>query len=349
MISITVNDPNKSDARILRAIADALDGDTSDRVQHWDKLKADLFAFMGGIKSEPAGYDVTTMGTNGELGKTRVAASVTGKVVDHAIVDKIAADDNPAAGAATLCGECLLPQFETPSGITCPNGHGGAGPATVLTCETADPAALFAAGAPPLPTTAGAPPLPNVLSPTPTPPPSPPPSSQTSTQPLTGAATDSPATPPPPAPAPDAALVGAATTTGVLTDSAGMLWDARIHASTKATIQDGTWKKRRGVEPAVVAEVEAQLRTAAAIPVPARLAPAAGWPFPTGNPHAGAPPAPTFGSMMVFITERIQSKALTQEQVTAVVQSLGLQSINLVMSRTDLIPAIMDALRAIAP
>lgn len=45
-------------------------------------------------------------------------------------------------------------------------------------------------------------------------------------------------------------------------DSAGMPWDARIHASTKTKVKDGTWKKMRGVDEDLVAEVEAELAAA---------------------------------------------------------------------------------------
>ncbi len=42
-------------------------------------------------------------------------------------------------------------------------------------------------------------------------------------------------------------------------DSAGMPWDERIHASSRATVADGTWRKKRGVSPEEVAAVEATL------------------------------------------------------------------------------------------
>lgn len=42
-------------------------------------------------------------------------------------------------------------------------------------------------------------------------------------------------------------------------DSAGMPWDERIHASSRATVADGTWRKKRGVSDELVAEVEAEL------------------------------------------------------------------------------------------
>lgn len=42
-------------------------------------------------------------------------------------------------------------------------------------------------------------------------------------------------------------------------DSAGMPWDERIHASSRATVADGTWRKKRGVSDELVAEVETEL------------------------------------------------------------------------------------------
>lgn len=42
-------------------------------------------------------------------------------------------------------------------------------------------------------------------------------------------------------------------------DSAGMPWDERIHASSRATVADGTWRKKRGVSDELVAEVEAEI------------------------------------------------------------------------------------------
>lgn len=90
-------------------------------------------------------------------------------------------------------------------------------------------------------------------------------------------------------------------------DSKGMPWDGRIHSSTKAKVADGTWRYKRGVGDAHIALVEAELRGAAAAPVPAPVhavtpagtlaapapAPVVGgvgtpWPFPDGS----ASPAP---------------------------------------------------------
>lgn len=42
-------------------------------------------------------------------------------------------------------------------------------------------------------------------------------------------------------------------------DSAGYPWNERIHAGSRATVADGTWRKKRGVSPEEVAAVEATL------------------------------------------------------------------------------------------
>lgn len=51
-------------------------------------------------------------------------------------------------------------------------------------------------------------------------------------------------------------------------DSAGLPWDKRIHSSSRAKVADGTWRKLRGVDDALVASVEAELRAVQAIPAP---------------------------------------------------------------------------------
>jgi hypothetical protein len=58
-------------------------------------------------------------------------------------------------------------------------------------------------------------------------------------------------------------------------DATGLPWDERIHAGSKKQNADGTWKKRKGVQPVTVTEVEAELRAAA--------------PFMASNAEAAAP------------------------------------------------------------
>ena len=72
-------------------------------------------------------------------------------------------------------------------------------------------------------------------------------------------------------------------------DRAGMPWDARIHASSKATVADGTWRLKRNVSPELVEQVKAELlQSAAAIP-PVAETPAAAVP-PVETPAIPAVP-----------------------------------------------------------
>lgn len=89
-------------------------------------------------------------------------------------------------------------------------------------------------------------------------------------------ATIVPAPPVPSAPIPPAPPAPAASASPAGVDSTGLPWDERIHSGTKAVNADGTWRARRGLNnPALVKEVEAELRQLAGIPVSAGpLAPA---------------------------------------------------------------------------
>lgn len=156
---------------------------------------------------------------------------------------------------------------------------------------------------------------------------------------------------------------------GIVTlDSEGLPWDHRIHSSSKAFLsKGGGWKKLRGVDPALVATVEAELRAAmgASGPIvpPAPVAP----PPPTGTCAPGAyvngalvtptaapiapPPAPvapapaapakpagaiTWPVLMAKITER----GITKEVATAAANAVGIATIPLLTVRPDLVPQV---------
>lgn len=177
-----------------------------------------------------------------------------------------------------------------------------------------------------------------------------------------------------PAPAPTAEAPATAQSateqvapTGVELDSDGLPWDHRIHAlgtggahnKLKKTQQ---WKKKRGVDAALVAEVEAELRAAMSAgpanpvvttvePSPAPASPASPAAAPTtaaaaAQPASPAPaPAPaggttTFPALMAAIT----ANGIDQAAVTAAVNAQGLQSLPLLAARPDLIPAVAAAL-----
>lgn len=105
--------------------------------------------------------------------------------------------------------------------------------------------------------------------------------------------------PAPPAPTPGNAAAIAAPPTGspvggVELDKHGLPWDNRIHAGTKRKNADGSWTAKRGVDPALVATVEAELRQvmgAAPAPLAQGVAPA---PTPVSvAASTTVPPAPT--------------------------------------------------------
>jgi hypothetical protein len=175
------------------------------------------------------------------------------------------------------------------------------------------------------------------------------------------------AAPPPPADATTAAAPPPPVL-AVERDAAGYPYDGRIHSSSKAKVSDGTWRMKRGVDPAIVATVQAELRGAMAAPAPASFvppvpgvtaappappappAPAAAAPVPPAPPAPAAPAAPaaegpmTFPVLMQRITTGVASGALNQQSVLAAVQGAGLASLPLLATRPDLVPTVAAAL-----
>jgi hypothetical protein len=122
------------------------------------------------------------------------------------------------------------------------------------------------------------------------PPPGAPSDAAAAQSPTAPAASTVGAPPPPPASPPSAPQATASTapaapTNPVVVDVTGLPWDERIHAANKATIANGQWRKRRGLnDEAYINSVVAELR--AKHPVTATVAPA-----PT------APPPPPAGGL----------------------------------------------------
>lgn len=76
-------------------------------------------------------------------------------------------------------------------------------------------------------------------------------------------------------------------------DSKGTPWDARIHSESKATVADGTWRKRRGVSDELFNEVMAELTADIAPPPPPADAQDEEVPLAPADEQVPAPPAPT--------------------------------------------------------
>ncbi len=86
-------------------------------------------------------------------------------------------------------------------------------------------------------------------------------------------------------------------------DHRGIKWDGRIHSDSKSINKDGTWRTRRGVEPSLVKQLEAEQSAPASVaqvavpPVPPPAPPAALFPpqqpvMLPPTPVAPPPPAP---------------------------------------------------------
>ena len=161
-----------------------------------------------------------------------------------------------------------------------------------------------------------------------------------------------------------------------------MPWDNRIHAESKGKIADGTWRKKRNLDPALVASVEAELRqvmgatgaplvpsTAPIAPTPP-LAPAApvtanlptasvsqpvAAPLPpavTPAPVAGEVPADARGMFVALVgraSAAIQGQKVTQAEVNQCCADAGVPALPLLANRLDLVAQVaahIDALIA---
>ena len=158
-----------------------------------------------------------------------------------------------------------------------------------------------------------------------------------------------------------------------LLDSSGLMWDARIHASTRTKISDGTWKMKRGVEPEIVAQVMAELKgapaptkveqfaaqvdpstlgfgaavptppTVAAVPVPpvpVPLADVGDWPADLLGPHR---PGFEFQAFMNYVMGRVNS-GIPTPTLLATCKEHDVASFNAVNGRPEVIPALARAL-----
>ena len=168
-----------------------------------------------------------------------------------------------------------------------------------------------------------------------------------------------------PAPVPVYVMPGAEAEEGLEgegLDDAGLPWDVRINASTKTTLaKTGAWKLKRGVDPAFVEQIKAELRAA-------QEAATVEAPVVTETPVVTEPavvevPAPpvvvqtaapvvTFESICQKITARANAQLLKTTDVPTVLAPHGLTNIGELATRGDLfvtIDAALDTLWATTP
>lgn len=150
----------------------------------------------------------------------------------------------------------------------------------------------------------------------------------------------------------------------VTLDKEGLPWDSRIHSSSKAFIADGSWKLRRGVDPAEVIVVKEQLKVLMCVP---RFMPPApvtiGVDLATGpdvTVITPVPPAPkshylidqqlpttvTLTDLIARMSSAIVAGKMTQATVSEMCAKHGVSEFMLLSSRPDLLPLIDADMKA---
>lgn len=122
-------------------------------------------------------------------------------------------------------------------------------------------------------------------------------------------------------------------------DADGLLWDKRIHSSSKELNKDGTWRKRRGVADELVAEVERELRGVAPTPAPP--------PVPEAPKPIEVPPTVgdmTFTELLDGVTKAMVAGQLSQATIAEALKSVGLEALPHLLGNPALIPAFRKAL-----
>lgn len=175
------------------------------------------------------------------------------------------------------------------------------------------------------------------------------------------------------APVVDAPMAPVAPTgpaSGVELDTKGLPWDERIHSSSKAKVQSGEWKAKRGInDPSFVANVEAELRqlVAAGVSIPEAMGtmdpsavfggsevPAAPTPFvPPAVPlPPAAPVAPlasadptTFEQLMPRITPAVMAQILPPTALPQACAAHGLASVVALQTSPTHVPLVWATLK----
>jgi hypothetical protein len=155
-------------------------------------------------------------------------------------------------------------------------------------------------------------------------------------------------------PAPTAPAAQTSHVNGVDLDKHGLPWDGRIHASTKRKNADGSWTSKRGVDSALITQVEAELRQVMGAAPAAPLAPAS-----TGVASSPVVPAAVteapqdarqlFVGLVGRASAAIQGQKVTQAEVNQICNEAGIPALPLLANRLDLVATVaarVDALIA---
>lgn len=156
---------------------------------------------------------------------------------------------------------------------------------------------------------------------------------------------------PPPAPVAPTAAVPAPPGPGPAldVDVTGLPWDSRIHAGERQKNKDGSWRTRRGVDKALVVQVEQELRAALAHNAPKPPAAPVATPTPLPLPPtttATAAPDPAGPPHMALVQRlmlAIAENKLTPEEMGSVLAGHGVAGLPVLASMPHLIPAVTAA------
>jgi hypothetical protein len=142
-----------------------------------------------------------------------------------------------------------------------------------------------------------------------------------------------------------AALPASPTTGAAVLDKNGLPWDDRIHAGSRVKVADGSWRIKRGVDAALVTQVEAELKALMGIPTAVAVPPA---PI-AETPAAVVGDRNAFVKLLTKASALIPAGKLSQEELNSAVISVGVPSLPLLAHRLDLVPqveALIDAMVA---
>lgn len=168
---------------------------------------------------------------------------------------------------------------------------------------------------------------------------------------------------PPAPPAMTAGVVGTVVSAEV--DSAGMPYDARIHQKGKGKKKDLTWKLIKGIDPAIVVAVTAELaarkgavapvslpqgQNSVPLPPQSNATAATGVPAPPVAPTVPVPPAPAVGAvpsapapfrdLVDKLTAATKANLITPAKVNEICQEVGAPNLMQLNTMPALIPEV---------
>jgi hypothetical protein len=117
-------------------------------------------------------------------------------------------------------------------------------------------------------------------------------------------------------------------------DGTGFRWDERIHSSSKKQTAKGLWKMKRGVSPALIAQVKKE-QSQATVDIP-----------PTMPPPPPPPPEPNVVVDVAAVFNFMSENDISLYDLNAIAKNAGLDSIAHLTTAPAKAPEILAALKA---